>query len=611
MNSLNSVSPALSRRPATVFLKGWLPLAVGGLLLSLPPLASANPCSYGDQFLFTGTGGTGTMTDIDREVVTATVTNFPAQSGFGWALGTAGSFDDASNNRFSPSRTTGNGIQLGWAPTGFLNDFTTTATPASAAVPMHIHFSKSMRNLVANFGGGLVAGRQKVYRFVDGSGNPIPFTLRTTSLNGLPLTPSGTGTEKFFQQVATNILQASGGEGSIGFVNPVQDLYIYMDRPDGAGPVVDAPGSTDQTAIVAASGGGGVSGKKESSVPPGTHYIGFGQYCDEYGVLGPCYDPRLTSWVTTSLAPSNNVNAEAIGRVIDETGKVIQVNFIGGLAGVTGGVPSTVQVAGSGDQYGNGQMPRFNAVPLLQTSVPNTTTTTPVILKWKFSEVVHNPTLYWNESTIPGTYSFFRQDGVTPLPFVLRAPVDPDRSRQVDSNVFVSTLSNSALYTFTQDTDWIVMKVNLANAGNTTFNGQSTIYFGCSGMSTGSGNTLSGDADGDGVPDLADKCPNTPVGSVVGSDGCPLPTDLSIVKTASVTSITPGVAFDYVITVTNTGSEAQNVKASDIVPAGLTINTKVASNSGTVSQNGQTVQAVWPIVPAGGVRTLTINVTKP
>jgi uncharacterized repeat protein (TIGR01451 family) len=144
---------------------------------------------------------------------------------------------------------------------------------------------------------------------------------------------------------------------------------------------------------------------------------------------------------------------------------------------------------------------------------------------------------------------------------------------------------------------------------NLTFT--STVFVGCNGSLTASGSTIDSDSDGDGVSDLTDKCPNTPVGAVVGSDGCPLPTDLSVVKTASVTKITPGVPFTYTITVTNTGAQATNVKASDVVPAGLTINSVSASDSGVTSQTGQSVQAVWSIVPDGGVRTLTINVTKP
>jgi hypothetical protein len=31
------------------------------------------------------------------------------------------------------------------------------------------------------------------------------------------------------------------------------------------------------------------------------------------------------------------------------------------------------------------------------------------------------------------------------------------------------------------------------------------------------------DSDGDGVVDVYDKCPNTPMGIIVDSDGCPLP----------------------------------------------------------------------------------------
>lgn len=91
----------------------------------------------------------------------------------------------------------------------------------------------------------------------------------------------------------------------------------------------------------------------------------------------------------------------------------------------------------------------------------------------------------------------------------------------------------------------------------------------------------------------------------------PATTDLSITKTASVDPVTAGVPFDYVITVTNTGSnEATNVVVEDDVDASLTSVTATASSSGnTTGTNGNHVECHWATLAAGVQETCTINVT--
>ncbi|MEM7132157.1 MAG: FG-GAP-like repeat-containing protein [Chloroflexota bacterium] len=122
------------------------------------------------------------------------------------------------------------------------------------------------------------------------------------------------------------------------------------------------------------------------------------------------------------------------------------------------------------------------------------------------------------------------------------------------------------------------------------------------------------DTDNDGTPDNIDQCPNTPTGGVVDTDGCPFDTDLSGAKSASVTSITPGIPFDYTLTVNNSGAETHNVKVIDVVEAGLTINgTSTATNNnstgGACTVSGQVVTCTWDIMDDGASETITINVT--
>src|SRR5439155_24148 len=53
-----------------------------------------------------------------------------------------------------------------------------------------------------------------------------------------------------------------------------------------------------------------------------------------------------------------------------------------------------------------------------------------------------------------------------------------------------------------------------------------THYLGTAGLSVLHLGTVRKDSDGDGVPDGLDKCPNTPKGATVDSNGCPLDSDL-------------------------------------------------------------------------------------
>lgn len=118
------------------------------------------------------------------------------------------------------------------------------------------------------------------------------------------------------------------------------------------------------------------------------------------------------------------------------------------------------------------------------------------------------------------------------------------------------------------------------------------------------------DGDGDGVFGAEDQCPNTPVGGIVAANGCPLDTDLSLVKTAGVTSITPGALYSYNLAVSNNGAETHNVTVVDEIPAVLTISGASADNGGNCSISGQVVTCVWSIVADGATVNATIDVTR-
>ena len=119
-----------------------------------------------------------------------------------------------------------------------------------------------------------------------------------------------------------------------------------------------------------------------------------------------------------------------------------------------------------------------------------------------------------------------------------------------------------------------------------------------------SGTTVTNTANvnGGGDPDCAaiGDCPSPPVNTVVGAP------NLEVAKTGPANA-TVGAAYDYVITVTNTGTAATTAEATvtDVVPAGLTINTATGC---TIA--GQTVTCPVPAgLAAGATASFTINVT--
>jgi len=107
---------------------------------------------------------------------------------------------------------------------------------------------------------------------------------------------------------------------------------------------------------------------------------------------------------------------------------------------------------------------------------------------------------------------------------------------------------------------------------------------------------------GGGDPDCAavGDCESPPVDTDIGAP------NLEVGKTGPATAIV-GVAYDYVVTVTNTGTAATTVVATvtDTVPTGLTINTAAGC---TIA--GQTVTCAVPAgLAVGASASFTINVT--
>ncbi|MES2709904.1 MAG: hypothetical protein V4726_25125 [Verrucomicrobiota bacterium] len=562
-----------------------LPFLAGALALLSASAAKANPCSYGEAFDFTNvTAGAasnvGLMAfDIDRTPnVTCTVT---ATGGGNLPTGVIGNTTSGGQiedrNLYFPVFTTTTAPEPSYNHSLFIND---NGGGNPNQTPLTFTFSKAMRNLALS----IRRGDNKIYTFTDGETNlPLEITYRSTSSFASPPSTTNGANSDFWKQVSTNSVAIGAlTQGTIAFRTPVKIIKMTHVRAGttlASGTDINA-GGQDTTII-------------------------FTQFCDQPGVVDSCTNPRFADWTTPASAAATTVN----GNMIDETGKFITVTYAGGLAdtGLTGSGAFTGGPTGA--TQGLYVFPVRPAQETVHTSNTNTSLS-PAVLTWTFGESVHNPMLMLVGTTggsSKATLKFYKKDGITPLPFILRAPLTSEKSRQVDQNELYAPSTYNSQLQFVGDTTGIVLKVS---GGDNPFVANATVIMGCNGVMTAT-NTIDGDTDGDGVPNLTDKCPNTPAGAVVGSDGCPLPTDLSVVKTASVTKITPGVPFTYTITVTNTGAEANNVKASDIIPAGLTINSVTASDSGSVTQNGQTVEALWPIVANGGVRTLTINVTKP
>lgn len=575
MNSKTNISTVLSRRPASVSLKKWLPFAAGGLLLACAPLAVANPCSYGELFNFS-TNTAGVMTDIDRQPVSVGVTTDGSMSTItAGAVGVWGNGNESvSNPALDSTADYGSGLFF-YNPTNgdTMNQMVNFA------------FSKSMRNLVMSFNSGTnreddnTPGRSRIFTFTDAAGNAIPIGIRSY----LQLTPSLTS-GAVFDKISSNQLQATGGSGTIQFLVPVTTVKVKVSLPAG------------------------------QTTSPNTQYgVNFGQFCDDIGLLGPCENPRVAEWAP-GLSAANGGATTANGRVATADGEIIPVTYTASKPntasnGVVVPMGDPILLDASNDSAGTwlGMPYQWKPIELVSYANPKTGDVTQT---FEFGKPVSMPSLI-SKSSETGTYSFFKADGVTPLPFIMRHPSDPDNNRQIDSNVLYAPGHSVFNLQFTETTKAIVVKI--ANSG-TGFASQMGVYLNCTGIPTGATSQAGKDTDGDGVPDTVDKCPNTPAGAVVGADGCPLPTDLSITKTASVTKITPGDQFKYIITVTNTGAQAQNVKASDIVPAGLNIIGAEATDAGTVTQSGansKTVEALWPIVGSGETRKLIITVVKP
>ncbi len=88
-------------------------------------------------------------------------------------------------------------------------------------------------------------------------------------------------------------------------------------------------------------------------------------------------------------------------------------------------------------------------------------------------------------------------------------------------------------------------------------------------------------------------------------------TTLSATKVASTDPVTPGVPFDYVITVTDTadGVDATDVVVTDTLDAALTFSNVAASGSGTTDSSSlPTVTCSWSSISDGGSETCTITV---
>ena len=86
--------------------------------------------------------------------------------------------------------------------------------------------------------------------------------------------------------------------------------------------------------------------------------------------------------------------------------------------------------------------------------------------------------------------------------------------------------------------------------------------------------------------------------------------DLSITKSASVSSVISGVPFNYILTVVNRGpGNATNVVVTDQLPAGVAINSVVPTAGGSCSNTAGLIRCTWASLAHGANATVTINVT--
>ena len=107
----------------------------------------------------------------------------------------------------------------------------------------------------------------------------------------------------------------------------------------------------------------------------------------------------------------------------------------------------------------------------------------------------------------------------------------------------------------------------------------------------------------------------TPTPTPVPATATPTPApvsaaDLSITKSASVSSVISGVPFNYILTVVNNGpGTATSVVVTDQLPAGLAINSVVPTAGGSCSNTAGLIRCTWASLANGASATVTINVT--
>jgi uncharacterized repeat protein (TIGR01451 family) len=95
-----------------------------------------------------------------------------------------------------------------------------------------------------------------------------------------------------------------------------------------------------------------------------------------------------------------------------------------------------------------------------------------------------------------------------------------------------------------------------------------------------------------------------------GGGGTPGTYNLAVTKSASVSTATVGVPFNYTITVLNKGTiAASNVTMTDQLPAGVTFGAANATGGGTCTHSSGTVTCTWPSLAGGATATVTISVT--
>ncbi|PSL23074.1 putative repeat protein (TIGR01451 family), partial [Chitinophaga ginsengisoli] len=115
---------------------------------------------------------------------------------------------------------------------------------------------------------------------------------------------------------------------------------------------------------------------------------------------------------------------------------------------------------------------------------------------------------------------------------------------------------------------------------------------------------------------VTDNTPGNNTSTTTGINPSPK-ADVSVVKTTTATSFTPGQDVVYTITVTNNGpSDAKTVNVSDVAPAGTTISAwSAAVTTGTVTLPGTSgtgnLNETIATLPNGAVVTYTVTVSVP